>query len=85
MGVGVGEQGIHTGSGPSAVNSCRRRLRVALTEPSRLDWIESKLAHLEPALIERNDTVLRQQRKIESVAARQSSVANFGTLHLATF
>jgi uncharacterized coiled-coil protein SlyX len=36
-----------------------------MTEPSRLDRIEIKLAHLERALIELNDAVIRQQREIE--------------------
>jgi len=41
-----------------------------MTEPTRLDQIEIKLAHLERALIELNDAVLRQQREIEMLAAR---------------
>jgi uncharacterized coiled-coil protein SlyX len=41
-----------------------------MTEPTRLDQIEIKLAHLERALIELNDAVLRQQREIETLAAR---------------
>jgi SlyX protein len=46
------------------------RLPAAMTEPTRLDQIEIKLAHLERALIELNDSVLRQQREIELLAAR---------------
>jgi SlyX protein len=41
-----------------------------MTEPSRLDQIEIKLAHLERALIELNDVVVRQQREIELLTAR---------------
>jgi SlyX protein len=41
-----------------------------MTEPSRLDQIEIKLAHLERALIELNDVVIRQQREIELLTAR---------------
>jgi SlyX protein len=41
-----------------------------MTDPTRLDQIEIKLAHLERALIELNDSVLRQQREIEMLAAR---------------
>jgi uncharacterized coiled-coil protein SlyX len=41
-----------------------------MTEPTRLDQIEIKLAHLERALIELDDAVLRQQREIEVLTAR---------------
>ena len=41
-----------------------------MTEPTRLDQIEIKLAHLERALIELNDVVIRQQREIELLTAR---------------
>lgn len=41
-----------------------------MTEPTRLDQIEIKLAHLERALGELNDCVLRQQREIDLLAAR---------------
>jgi SlyX protein len=41
-----------------------------MTDPSRLDQIEIKLAHLERALIELNDVVVRQQREIELLTAR---------------
>jgi SlyX protein len=46
------------------------RLHATMTEPTRLDQIEIKLAHLERALNELNDSVLRQQREIELLAAR---------------
>ncbi|MFI4867989.1 MAG: SlyX family protein [Steroidobacterales bacterium] len=41
-----------------------------MTEPTRLDQIEIKLAHLERALNELNDVVIRQQREIELLTAR---------------
>jgi SlyX protein len=41
-----------------------------MTEPTRLDQIEIKLAHLERALSELNDVVIRQQREIELLTAR---------------
>jgi uncharacterized coiled-coil protein SlyX len=41
-----------------------------MTEPTRLDQIEIKLAHLERALTELNDAVIRQQREIELLTAR---------------
>jgi SlyX protein len=41
-----------------------------MTDPSRLDQIEIKLAHLERALIELNDVVVRQQRELELLTAR---------------
>jgi SlyX protein len=41
-----------------------------MSQPTRLDQIEIKLAHLERALIELNDAVLRQQREIELLVAR---------------
>ena len=41
-----------------------------MTEPTRLDQIEIKLAHLERALSELNDVVIRQQREIELLSAR---------------
>lgn len=40
-----------------------------MSEPSRLEQIEFKLAHLERALAELNDVVIRQQREIELLAA----------------
>ena len=36
-----------------------------MSQPTRLDQIEIKLAHLERALTELNDVVIRQQREIE--------------------
>jgi SlyX protein len=36
-----------------------------MTQPTRLDQIEIKLAHLERALTELNDVVIRQQREID--------------------
>lgn len=39
--------------------------RRAMTDPSRIDTIEIKLAHLERALMELGATVTRQQRDIE--------------------
>jgi SlyX protein len=41
-----------------------------MTEATRLDQIEIKLAHLERALIELNDVVVRQQRELELLTAR---------------
>jgi uncharacterized coiled-coil protein SlyX len=41
-----------------------------MTEPTRLDAIEIKLAHLERALTEISDALLHQQREIELLAAR---------------
>ncbi len=41
-----------------------------MTEPTRIDQIEIKLAHLERALTELNDAVIRQQREIELLTAR---------------
>jgi SlyX protein len=41
-----------------------------MTQPTRLDQIEIKLAHLERALTELNDVVIRQQREIELLTAR---------------
>jgi SlyX protein len=41
-----------------------------MTEPTRLDQIEIKLAHLERSLVELNDVVVRQQREIELLSAR---------------
>jgi SlyX protein len=40
-----------------------------MSEPTRLDQIEIKLAHLERALTELNDVVIRQQREIELLTA----------------
>jgi SlyX protein len=41
-----------------------------MTHPSRFDLIEIKLAHLERALAQLNDVVIRQQREIEALAGR---------------
>jgi SlyX protein len=41
-----------------------------MSEPTRLDQIEIKLAHLERALTELNEVVIRQQREIELLTAR---------------
>jgi SlyX protein len=41
-----------------------------MTEPTRLDRIEIKLAHLERALIELNDVVIRQQQELDLLTAR---------------
>ena len=41
-----------------------------MSEPTRLEQIEIKLAHLERALNELNDVVIRQQREIELLTAR---------------
>jgi SlyX protein len=41
-----------------------------MSQPTRLDQIEIKLAHLERALNELNDVVIRQQREIELLTAR---------------
>ena len=41
-----------------------------MTEPSRLDAIEIKLAHLEQSLQELGQTVMRQQCDIEVLSAR---------------
>ena len=45
-----------------------------MTEPSRLDTIEIKLAHLEQALQELGETVMRQQRDIELLSARNRTL-----------
>jgi len=41
-----------------------------MTEPTRLDLIEIKLAHLERAVTELSDALIDQQRDIELLAAR---------------
>jgi SlyX protein len=41
-----------------------------MTEPTRFDQIEIKLAHLERALIELNDVVIRQQKELDLLTAR---------------
>jgi uncharacterized coiled-coil protein SlyX len=45
-------------------------VHAAMTEPTRLDQIEIKLAHLERGLVELNDVVIRQQREIDLLTAR---------------
>jgi uncharacterized coiled-coil protein SlyX len=40
-----------------------------MTEPSRLDAIEIKLAHLERAVSELSDALIHQQREIERLTA----------------
>ncbi len=45
-----------------------------MTDENRLDLIEFKLAHLERALAELNDVVIRQQREIELLAARSRAL-----------
>jgi uncharacterized coiled-coil protein SlyX len=44
--------------------------RTAMTEPTRLDAIEIKLAHLERAVSELSDALIHQQREIELLSAR---------------
>jgi SlyX protein len=41
-----------------------------MSQPTRLDQIEIKMAHLERALTELNEVVIRQQREIELLTAR---------------
>jgi len=41
-----------------------------MTEPTRLDLIEIKLAHLERAVTELSDALIDQQRDIELLSAR---------------
>jgi SlyX protein len=41
-----------------------------MTEPTRLDQIEIKLAHLERSLTELNDVVIRQQQELDLLTAR---------------
>jgi SlyX protein len=41
-----------------------------MSQPTRLDQIEIKLAHLERSLTELNEVVIRQQRDIELLTAR---------------
>jgi len=41
-----------------------------MTESSRLELIETKLAHLESSLQQLGQTVMRQQREIEVLAER---------------
>jgi SlyX protein len=55
---------------PEQVYPCGQCVHAAMTELSRLDQIEIKLAHLERALVELNDVVIRQQREIELLTAR---------------
>jgi uncharacterized coiled-coil protein SlyX len=45
-----------------------------MTDPSRLDNIEIKLAHLERSLQELGATVMRQQRDIELLSARNRTL-----------
>jgi uncharacterized coiled-coil protein SlyX len=45
-----------------------------MTEPSRLDTIEIELAHLEQALQELGETVMRQQRDIEVLSTRNRAL-----------
>jgi uncharacterized coiled-coil protein SlyX len=45
-----------------------------MTEPSRLDSIEIKLAHLEQSLQELGQTVMRQQCDIEVLSARNRAL-----------
>jgi uncharacterized coiled-coil protein SlyX len=45
-----------------------------MTDPSRLDSIEIKLAHLERSLQELGATVMRQQRDIELLSARNRAL-----------
>jgi SlyX protein len=41
-----------------------------MTDPTRLDQIEIKLAHLERSLIELNDVVVRQQQELDLLTTR---------------
>jgi SlyX protein len=41
-----------------------------MTEPTRLDQIEIKLAHLERSVTELNDVVIRQQQELDLLTAR---------------
>jgi uncharacterized coiled-coil protein SlyX len=45
-----------------------------MPEPSRLDIIEIKLAHLEQSLQELGETVMRQRREIEVLSARHRTL-----------
>jgi SlyX protein len=45
-----------------------------MTEPSRLDAIEIKLAHLERSLQELGQTVMRQQRDIDVLSAHNRAL-----------
>jgi SlyX protein len=47
-----------------------------MTAPTRLDQIEIKLAHLERALNELNDAVIRQQREIELLTVRNRQLTH---------
>jgi uncharacterized coiled-coil protein SlyX len=41
-----------------------------MTEPNRLETIEIKLAHLEQSLHELGEAVMRQQRDLDALSAR---------------
>jgi uncharacterized coiled-coil protein SlyX len=45
-----------------------------MTDSSRLELIESKLAHLESSLQQLGQTVMRQQREIEVLAERNRAL-----------
>jgi uncharacterized coiled-coil protein SlyX len=47
-----------------------------MTDSSRLETIEIKFAHLERSLQELGETVLSQQRQIDSLAARGRALAD---------
>lgn len=46
-----------------------------MSDPTRLDAVEFKLAHLERALNEINEVVIRQQREIEQLRAALQQAA----------
>ena len=46
-----------------------------MSDPGRLDAIEIKLAHLEHALNEISDVMIRQQRELDETRARQQRLA----------
>ena len=47
-----------------------------MNDPTRIESIEIKLAHLERSLQELGETVLSQQRQIDSLAARGRALAD---------
>ena len=49
---------------------CELTKHHAMVDPTRLNTIEIKLAHLERSLQELGETVMRQQRDIEVLSAR---------------
>jgi SlyX protein len=49
---------------------------MSVSDPSRLDAVEIKLAHLERALTEISDVVVRQQKELEMALARHQRLSD---------